>query len=364
MTSAAASDPHAPGPRPTQGPSWEDVVRVLYEAVLRRREVADEEVATWAAHLRAGASLRDVYEAFATSPEAHRVQGTQPSLRRRDAIAPLQGWVGLAAAGVVTIVDVGALALEGEDDVYRPLLDGGRCRVIGFEPLEEERASRPRRPDGFEVLPHLLGDGRRRRFHETHWGPTSSLYEPDLERLAPFEDLAEQCRVAAVREVPTTTLDDALAGATADYLKIDVQGAELDVLRGAEATLADTLALHVEVEFAPLYRAQPLFDAVFRFLVDRGFELFDLTHLQRYRYNTGDDGTAPERLLWGEAVFVPEQQRLDALDEARTLRLVRILHEVYGATGFCRWLLGRLDGRLGTAHLDGYRAHLDGAESR
>jgi methyltransferase FkbM-like protein len=109
---------------------------------------------------------------------------------------------------------------------------------------------------------------------------TSSLYAPNTPLLAAFDRLEELVRV--VREIPIEThrLDDVPEAAGADYLKIDVQGAELDVLRGAPRLLAEALVVHAEVEFVPLYREQPLFADVDRTLRGAGYGLFALEEIQ------------------------------------------------------------------------------------
>ena len=177
-----------------------------------------------------------------------------------------------------------------------------------------------------------------RTFYETTVGLTSSLYEPNLEGISDFEGLAESCKVVATREVRTVRLDSAVEGPV-DLLKLDVQGAELDVLQGAERLLGDVLVIHAEVEFFPLYRQQPLFDELFSFLRSHSFELFDFTHLERYGYRGGD--SRGERLLWGDAVFIPSRDRLDGLDYKCNAKLTRIMRDVYGAVDFCKWLQAR-----------------------
>ena len=61
-----------------------------------------------------------------------------------------------------------------------------------------------------------------------------------------------------------------------DLLKLDVQGYELEVLRGAEACLRTARAVLCEVSFREYYAGQPLFADVLAFLQSRGFRLHAL----------------------------------------------------------------------------------------
>lgn len=63
-----------------------------------------------------------------------------------------------------------------------------------------------------------------------------------------------------------------------DLLKIDTQGYDLEVLRGAERMVADgrTRLVLVEFTFRPQYRGMAEPDALYRHLADRGFRIIGL----------------------------------------------------------------------------------------
>lgn len=264
----------------------------------------------------------------------------------------------------IHIVDIGALWLGEGNQVYLPLLATRNVRVVGFEPIVEECDSLNLRfGPSHTYLPYAIADGTKRLFHRCNFAMTSSLYEPDLVYMNQFEDLACYCQVISVDEMQTIRLDDVKAAYGADYLKIDVQGAELDVLKGAVNILRNISVVQLEVEFVPIYRKQPLFADVDQFLRSQGFMFHRFVNMEsrtlQSRGGAGDSAAHGQQLLWSDAVYIRNILAWDQLPSDTLLKLALILHEMYQAFDFSARLLHLHDqktgGTLHTAYLDTLR---------
>lgn len=151
----------------------------------------------------------------------------------------------------------------------------------------------------------------------------SSLYIPNEPLLSRFQGLMELSGLDFTVELETTTLDQFCQQAgieSIDFLQIDVQGADLDVLKGAAHLVEKTvLGVQIEVEFSPLYVDQPLFADVDAYLRAKDFTLFDLS--TRYRVRSRSPIVAPShpgQLLWGDAYYLCDLLQQQTMTHAKT----------------------------------------------
>jgi FkbM family methyltransferase len=102
---------------------------------------------------------------------------------------------------------------------------------------------------------------------------SSSLFDMAQRHL----QVAPESVYVGEESVSTARLDDVLAGKIDDgsrvYLKIDVQGGELDVLAGAEEVLQRAEIVDCELSLVPLYDRGALWVEVVEYLTARGFGL-------------------------------------------------------------------------------------------
>lgn len=102
-------------------------------------------------------------------------------------------------------------------------------------------------------------------FHETNNGQSSSCLPLELHS-AYYPDIT----VSRTYDVHTTTIDD--LNIDVDMINIDIQGAELRALMGAERTLRNVKWIYTEISVEPLYAGQVLEPELNAWLAERGFE--------------------------------------------------------------------------------------------
>jgi FkbM family methyltransferase len=248
----------------------------------------------------------------------------------------------------VCVIDVGAQNLTSEDHVYSPLVNSQAARVIGFEPLKGEASTRSAKDPNVIMLNHFVGEGGEGIFRVGKFNPTSSLLEPNQAFLSQFVSLSEMCEIVSEEPIETTRLDDLPEVRDCDFLKIDVQGGELGVLRGAAELLESTIVVHSEVEFAPIYKDQPLFSDVDAFLRAHEFELIDVTKTGYAAYDDLPRPIASSRLMWADAVYFKSPERLSACGPKKLMRAAYIAHVNYGMYDLAARYLRHLDEMVGS----------------
>jgi hypothetical protein len=144
--------------------------------------------------------------------------------------------------------------------------------------------------------------------------------------------------------VTTTTLDIALTNLPerrGEFIKLDTQGTEYEILQGARNTLIyQTAAVYCEVEFAQIYEGQKLFSDIEVFLRRYGFSFLGFDNMS-YRSRTPWKGR--ERLLHADALFIkdPLEQKTMGYRQMQVAAMAAMLcgyddfaQEIRDANGF------------------------------
>jgi len=176
-------------------------------------------------------------------------------------------------------------------------------------------------------------------FHVCKAQPLSSVYKPNIELMEKYfsPKYLEGFEVSKTLRIQSDTLDNQLRLhniADVDFVKLDVQGHELAILKGAKDMLKSIVGLEVEVGFIEVYQKQPLFFEVHEFVSHLGFQLIDFEKSYSLRKGTANYGIRKGQAIFGIALYFQSPEDLvarEGLTEAKLLRAAK----TYLAYGYC-----------------------------
>jgi FkbM family methyltransferase len=244
----------------------------------------------------------------------------------------------------MSVVDVGARG--GFETFWSFYKD--QVKLIGFEPDVEEcnRLNKQASSAKNRYFPFALAESKDKKiFYIAAYIWSSGFYKANMKFMHRFPDEANLKVVKAI-EIDTVDLDSFSREnnlTPIEFIKLDVEGGELSVLKGSEKLLRrSVIGLSIEVAFCRYRENLPFFSDIDLYLRSLGFELFDLS-LRRHRKNAlpepkwldQDIGwTKRGQLIWGQALYLrdavaeldPDCTRKleDAWTDAKILKLASL----------------------------------------
>ena len=255
-----------------------------------------------------------------------------------------------------TIIEVGALQIHNKKEPFYELLDYfPSSKIIGFE-LEKDVCEKMNieASKGAKYYPYALGKANeKRKLYTTQHPMCCSLYKPN-EKLIKLYNNFEVAYLKEETEIDTISLDYFIEKHDVnniDFIKIDVQGAELDIFKGGSKALKNVLKIVCEVEFIQLYENQPLFGDVCNYLSqhDLMFNKFlGLAGRALKPLVVNNNPNRPSQHIWSDAVFIRHIQKIHNLSDAQLIKL-SLLACVYYSLDLTFHCLSEYDKRNSTS---------------
>lgn len=190
----------------------------------------------------------------------------------------------LKLSDYIDIADIGA-AYINQKPIYEDLVmkssmtnlhlfDGDKRQILALKNRYGEKA---------HIYDVFLGDGEEHKLYvcEPASGMTS-LLKPNERALNFFNGFNKFGSVLHTESVATTKLDDLSDIRNIDFLKLDIQGSEKNVIEHGLRKLDNCVAIQLEVSFIPLYENQPTIGEVDTFMREIGFVPHGFTELKRW----------------------------------------------------------------------------------
>lgn len=241
-----------------------------------------------------------------------------------------------------TVVDVGA---RGGVASYWHVF-GEDLRIVGFDMDTEECQRLNALDQRVRYLPVALGKmAGQQTVYVANNSAGTSLYRTDPRYFARFTAEQNQ-KVDREITVETIPLSSALQSiGQPDFIKLDAEGAELEILQGGQDLLKSTLGILTEVRFTSALSRCPIFWEVEKYMREHCFELFDLDvyrlsrrslpypYLYSNYYDDGRPAAGPStqgQVLWGDALYLRDFLRDTKSQTPRTIIGAGCLFEIFG----------------------------------
>ena len=162
-----------------------------------------------------------------------------------------------------------------------------------------------------------------------------STLEPYKKTFDVFNIYKKQAEVNKTIDVQTRKLDDIEEIENIDYLKIDIQGGELDVFKNGKFKLKKTLFIDTEVSFINLYNNEPTIGEVDIELRKFGLVPHTFRHISKNiiapMVINNDPFKHLNQIVQADIIYVKDFREFEKLDDDDLKKICLIAHYCYSS---------------------------------
>ena len=257
------------------------------------------------------------------------------------------------------MLEIGAHPYEDTKEPFHQLIDFfPNSRVVAFE-LDKDECEKlnQKSPKEIKFFPYALGEkNEKKKLYITNHPMCTSLYKPNEKFMKLFNNL-NFAYLKNIQDVETVSLDFFLKKENinfVDFIKIDIQGAELDVFKGGVESLKNILTIITEVEFVQLYNDQPLFGDMSSFLSEFQIMFHKFLSLQGRTLKPtvlNNDLNHSSQHMWSDAMYIRDVEKISSLEKHQILKL-SVLGYLYGSPDLTFYCLSIYDKKYNTQLID------------
>jgi len=250
----------------------------------------------------------------------------------------------------IEIMDVGAASIN-EIPPYKRLIDLGLANLNAFE--GDKRQSKKLKDEygtNLKLYEKFIFDGSEQNLYVcgTESGMTSVL-KPNQNALNFFNGFNKIGKIEKIESVETKKLDDIEELPFIDLAKMDIQGAELTVLKNGTKKLKDCLLVQLEVSYICLYENQPGFGEIDLWMRSQGFVPHCFLDVKRWSITPtifNNNFRKPgNQLLESDIVYVKDPLKFNLLNDEQLKKIAIISHYCFQSVDLSGFVFLELEKR-------------------
>ena len=256
----------------------------------------------------------------------------------------------------IIICDIGASPID-KTDFIDELFNNTESKIIGFEPNNDEFIKLEKNDERKHYYNYAIGDGSEKILNICKGAGMTSFLEPDLNYLKNFEWFNINSEIIKREKVKTKKLDD--LNERIDFLKIDVQGYESEVIKYGKEKIKNSLVVQLETSPIPLYKNEKTFPHIILELekLDFSLHMFNKVNTKPFKPMKVNNSIfmGINHLFQLDCVMIKNLNKIDSLSKEEIIKMILIMFYSFKSYDLVDYLISEMDKRFDSNFLEQYR---------
>ena len=256
----------------------------------------------------------------------------------------------------IIICDIGASPIDKTDFIEK-LINNTFSQLIGFEPNKDEFDQLNKLDQNKKFYNFAIGDGKEKILNICKAPGMSSFLVLDIDYLSKFHLFEKYSEIVKKIKVKTKKLTDIIE--KIDFLKIDVQGYESEIILHGKDKIKDIMVIQLETSPTPLYKNEKSFAKVINQLEELGFSLHMFNNINTRTFKpmviNKDLSKGLHHLFQLDCVLIKNFENIEKLNQDQLIKLILILFYSFNSYDIVDYLIDQCDKKFKTKYLLKYR---------
>jgi len=256
----------------------------------------------------------------------------------------------------IIICDIGASPID-KTEFIDELYNNSNSKIIGFEPNKDEFNKLEKDNPRKSYYNYAIGDGTEKFLNICKGTGMTSFLEPDMDYLKNFAWFDINSEILKKEKVKTKKLDNLKD--KIDFLKIDVQGYESEVIKFGKEKIKNSLVIQLETSPIPLYKNEKTFSGVIGELEKLGFSLHMFNKINTKPFKpmkiNNNIFLGINHLFQLDCVMIRNLKNIDNLNIEDLKKMILIMFYSFKSYDFVDYLISLMDKNFNTKFIEEYR---------
>ena len=257
----------------------------------------------------------------------------------------------------IYICDIGASPID-KTDFIDDLYNNSNSKIIGFEPNTEEYKKLEKINPKKNYYNYAIGDGSEKILNICRGAGMTSFLEPNINYLKNFSWFDTNSEIIKKEKVKTEKLDSLKE--KIDFLKIDVQGYESEIIKYGENKIKNSLVVQIETSPIPLYKNEKTFSEVIGSIEKLGFSLhmFNKVNTKPFKPMKLNNNVfiGINHLFQLDCVMIRNLDDICKFNKEDLIKMILIMFYSFKSYDLVDYLINIMDKKFNTNYIEKYRS--------